>query len=204
MPSCYSKHQTCGHIQQINLDKAATNSLYLTTLDNMSNSTSTHFPLSVAAMFIQSVVYENPVWDIGLQHQIIKNNTNKLFNMEITKVDRYTTKCICPCGALFKNWHDQIHIDLLPNFKRCEKKIFQNHIDFISHLYHEKNEYYHQIILRLVQSTYSILLAKFRLKTSKETNKCLKPTFSSVHKGKVSLPFYVHSDANYETFTVIR
>ena len=132
MPSCYSKYQTCGHIQQVNLDKAATNSL-------------------------------------------------KLFNMEITKVHRYTTKCICPCGTLFKNWHAQIHIDLLPNFKRCEKKIFKNHMDFITHLYHEKNEYYHQIILRLVQSTYSILLAKFRLKTSKETNECQKSTFPSVH-----------------------
>ena len=61
IPSCYSKHQICEHIQQVNLDKAATNSLYLAALDNMSNSTSTHFPLSVAAMFIQSVVYENPV-----------------------------------------------------------------------------------------------------------------------------------------------
>ena len=63
-------------------------------------------------------------------------------------------------------------------------------MDFITHLYHEKNEYYHRIILRLVQSTYSILSAKFQLKNSKDTNECQKPTFCLVHKGKVSLPFY--------------
>ena len=60
-----------------------------------------------------------------------------------------------------------------------------------------------QIILRLVQSIYSIRLAKFWLKNSKDTNECQKQTFSSVHRGKVSLPFYVHSDAEYETFTVV-
>ena len=135
MPSSYSKNQTCGHIQQVNLDKTTTNSLYLAALDNMSNSTFTNFSLSVAAMFIQSVVYKSPVWDIGLQQQLMNNNTDKLFNMEMTKVHRYTTKCICPCGTLFKNWHNQIHI-----------------------------------IPRLVQSTYSILLAKFWLKNLKDTN----------------------------------
>ena len=99
MSPCYSKNNICGHIQQVNLDKATTNTLYLAVLDNMTGTGSCQYPLSLPAMFIQSVVYENPVWDIELQHMIINKNSNKLFNMEIHKVRRYTTKCICPCGG---------------------------------------------------------------------------------------------------------
>ena len=133
----------------------------LAALDNMTSTGSCQYPLSVPAMFIQSVVYENPIWDIGLKHMIINKNSNKLFNMEKDKVQRYTTKCICPCGGLFRNWHNQSHINLLPNFKTCEDKVFYDHMEFIAHLYSKKEEYYHQTILRLVQSTYSVLLAKY-------------------------------------------
>ena len=43
MPLCYSKNQTCGHIQQVNLDKAATNTLYLAALDNMTGTVHVSF-----------------------------------------------------------------------------------------------------------------------------------------------------------------
>ena len=77
-------------------------------------------------------------------------------------------------------------------------------MEFITHIYVTKDDYYHQIILRLVQSTYSVQLAKFRLKASNEVNETKKQTFSSAHKGKVSLSMYVCSSANYETFKVVR
>ena len=122
MPSCYGTNKTCGHIQQVNLDKAAINTLYLTALDKMPNSASDNLPLSVAAMFTQYVVYENPIWDLGLQHQIVSNNTDKLFHMEFKRVSRYTTKYICPCGKLLQSWHHQKRINMLPTFQQCDKK----------------------------------------------------------------------------------
>ena len=135
---------------------------------------------------------------------IINKNSNKLFNMEKDKVQRYTTKCICPCGGLFRNWHNQSHINLFPNFKTCEDKVFDNHMEFIAHLYSKKEEYYHQTILRLVQSTYSVLLTKYQLKMGDQGDEFNKQTFSSIHKGNVTLPSYQMSDASYKTFTIVR
>ena len=172
---------------QVILDNAATNTLYLSALYNMSISDCPQLPISVAAMFIQTILYENPVWDIGLQHKIVTTNLQKIFNMEANKVDQYISKCICPCGVLFWEWHIQNHINELPNFHCCDSSIFKNHLDFIAHLYEQKDKYYHVIILRLVQSTYSILLAKFRQKSSIHTMNDDKQTFSSIHKGKVPL-----------------
>ena len=86
MPSCYTKEKTCGHILKVNLDKAATNTLYISVLDNISDAKSYQLPISVAALFIQSVVYENPLWDIGLQHKIIDTNPQEIFNGELCKV----------------------------------------------------------------------------------------------------------------------
>ena len=86
----------------------------------------------------------------------------------------------------------------------CENKVFHGHMDFIAHLYSKKEEYYHQTILRLVQSTYSVLLAKYRLKTGDQGDEINKKIFSSVHKGKVSLPLYLMSDVTYETFTILQ
>ena len=68
MPSCYTKKKTCSHILKVNLDKATTNTLYLSVLDNMSDTNSYQLPISVAALFIQSVVYENPPVQGGLIH----------------------------------------------------------------------------------------------------------------------------------------
>ena len=119
------KLETCGHIMQVILDNAATNTLYLSALYNMSISDCPQLPISVAAMFIQTILYENPVWDIGLQHKIVTTNPQKIFNMEANKVDWYMSKYICPCGILFRAWHIQTHISELPKFHRCNSRIFK-------------------------------------------------------------------------------
>ena len=135
MPSCYTKKKICGHILKVNLDKATTDTLYLSALDNMSDTNSNQLPISVATLFIQSVVYENQFWDIGLQHKIIDTNPEKIFNAELCKVEQYTSKYICPCGTPFKKLHVQNNITKLPKFRSCDTLFFKDHIDFISHLY---------------------------------------------------------------------
>ena len=109
-----------------------------------------------------------------------------------------------PCGTPFKKWHVQKNITKFPKFRSCDILVFKDHIDFISHLYEAKDDYYHQIILHLVQSTYSLLLAKFKQKFIVHTNMNNKQTFSSIHKGKVTLPTYMHSGSKYETFALQR
>ena len=201
MPSCYSKKQTCGHTLQVELNKAATNSLYLTALDNTSHSTNPDLPVSVAAMFICLVIFQNPIWDVGLQHAIINKNSEKVFKLENERVTTFTSKCVCPCGKIFRRWHEYIHIVNLPTFEVCNTEVFKDHIDFVTHLYKSQHDYFHRIVLHLVQSTYSVLIAK--LKVQVENGHSAK-RFSSIHKGIVSLPSYIESSSKYKTFSIWR
>ena len=67
-------------------------------LENMSPTNIPDLPISVAAMFIHSVIFQNPIWDVGLQHAIINTNREKVFKLENETVSRFTSKCVCPCG----------------------------------------------------------------------------------------------------------
>ena len=103
------------------------------------------------------------------QHEIINKNSEKVFNLENEKVSRFTSKCLCPCGTILGQWHKETHIVNLPTFKGCNTSIFQNHDDFVTHLYASQNDYFHRIVLRFAQRTYSILITKLNVNTPEDT-----------------------------------
>ena len=124
--------------------------------------------------------------------------------MKSVNFQPYTTKCICPCSKLFNKWHRKDFLDKLPNWSSCNSEIYEKTRDFIEHLHVMSKDYYHRIILRVVQSNYSSILAKFRFQTCDDT-KLGSDTlpFSSIHKGTVTLPPYIISSADYESFDYI-
>ena len=67
------------------------------------------------------------------------------------------------------------------------------------------DDYYHQIILRVVQSNYSSLLSKFKLNTPNDdaSTKHGVPSFSSIHKGSITLPPYVCTSCTYQSFEYV-
>ena len=136
LQSCYSKQDTCRHTLQVQLEKAATNTLYLTALDKM-----------------------------------------------------------------LERWHRENHILKLPTFEVCSTSVFPNHVDFVTHLYKSQHDYFHRNVLRLVQSNYSLLIAKLKIKLPEDDS---SKRFSSIHKDIVSLPSYVSSSSKYDTFIVTK
>ena len=72
LPSCYAHTKSCGHVLHAGLPEVATNTLYLTSLEAISDIGTSPSYINVAALIIQTVLFQNPLWDISLQHQLIK------------------------------------------------------------------------------------------------------------------------------------
>ena len=104
-------------------------------------------------------------------------------------------------GKIFEKWQEHTHIDKLPTFEACNTGVFKDHVDFVTHLYRTQYDYFHRIVLHLVQSTYSVLIAKLRVQVPKDDK---VKQFSSIHKGIVSLPSYISSSSKYKTFSIMR
>ena len=98
--------------------------------------------------------------------------------------EKFTKCCVCPCSYMFGEWHKETSIVNLPKFIKCKSNVFTDPMEFIIQLESSKEDYYHRIVMRIVQNLYSSLLAKFTTVDSTSSEK----TFHSVHKGSVSLP----------------
>ena len=198
LPQCYEMGSTCGHVFQIELRQAYKNSLYLTMLDTL-HQTNTSYNSNVASKFIHAVLFTNPLWDLGLQFSLARKKVGVLYNSREKKHNKYTSECVCPCSIILKEWHKDAKIMNLPNFEVCQSEVFKSENEFLEHLCYYKSDYYHQIIMRLVQSTYSVLLSKLKYPSSdhdlSETSR-----FRQIHKGHISLPTYVKSSLKHNTF----
>ena len=204
LPECYKAGSSCGHVLHVDLEESASNTLHLTMLESVGNHSS--HPLEVASSFVDSLIFENPVWDLGLQFAIQKSNSEKLFNLQKESAQKYLSTCICPCSSLFSFWHERSSLSSLPEFIPCEGSVFKDPTTFLKHLHFMRHDYYHRIIMRQVQNLYSSLIAKLKIPDWNTTHS-LSSTVSaeqSIPKGKVSLPTYVFSHSKYDTFTVQR
>ena len=167
----------------------------------MTDISDSHSIVNTAALFILTIIFRNPLWDIGFQHELVKKNDDKLYGQD-TDSKGFTSKCICPCSNLFHNWHKMNHLDILSDFSACSSDIFNNYRELVEHLYSNHDDYYHRIILRVVQCSYSSLISK--IKISSPTTTKAPSSFGALHSGIVSLPPYVSSHSIYETFSVIK
>ena len=200
MPECYKEGKSCGHALHVELIDSARNVFYLTMLESNKNFLPAYYSKTVA-LFIHSVIFRNPVWDIGLQFLLSKKNGNKINTLHNECLTTYSSNCVCPCSRLLSKWHEKCYLNKLHTFEKCDNRVFDNPIDFVNHLHSKSGDYYHRIIMKIVQSLYSSLLAK--LKTKQTTSDHLS-SFASIHKGKVTLPAYVMSGSKYDLFTFKR
>ena len=203
LPGCYKPGDSCGHILHIDLEDTACNTLQLTMLESVSNRKFSHL-LEVSSSFINSLTFENPVWDLGLQFAVAKTNSEKLFNLKKESSQKYLSTCICPFSSLFKYWHETFSLLSLPGFAHCEGSVCKDPMTLLKHLHSMRHDYYHRIIMRQVQNLYSFLIAKLKIPDWNTTPSLgsTSSTLQSIGKGKVSLPTYVFSYSTYKTFTV--
>ena len=201
LPGCYAEGLSCSHIFHVDLDKIVSNTIQLTLLEQAKHRDNQHqTSLINVTSFISKVIKGNPIWDLGLQFSTICANYNRIYTNIKGSAETFTKCCVCPCSQIFRKWHKLMSINTLPDFKECNSSVYSDPMDFIIHLDSCKDEYYHRIIMRIVQNLYSSLLAKF---TTVE-NKSSKKTFHSVHGGTVSLPSYQNTGAKYSIFELTR
>ena len=205
LPDCYQEGDTCGHILHSTLEGCASKTLYLTMLEGLKNE-GPKLPSNVVSSFINYVSFHNPIWDLGLQFMYAKKNSQRVYMQSKESMEKYSTNCVCPCSSLFSNLHRDKNLYQLPNFVECEKKVYTNPISFIGHLHSEKDDFYHRIIMRIVQGRYSSLISKFKVTPSSENKRNGKVvnSFGDVHKGIVKLPPYVKSNSVYDVFNFDR
>ena len=201
LPGCYAKGLTCSHIFHVDLDKIVLNTIHLTLLEQTKcQNDRPEKSLVNITSFICNVIKCNPIWDIGLQFLTIRTNYNGIYTNIKGSAETFTKCCVCPCSYMFGEWHKQKAINILPEFKECKSSVYNDPMDFIVHLESTKDDYYHRIIMRIVQNLYSSLLAKFTTVGSKSCKK----TFHSIHRGTVSLPSYRQTGAKYSIFELTR
>ena len=73
-PKFYGVGKNCGHKLEVNLQEVVGNTMHLTMLESLNDiqDNETQSSINTSAIFILSVLFLNPLWDIGLQLQLIK------------------------------------------------------------------------------------------------------------------------------------
>ena len=148
--------------------------------------------------FIYSVVYWNPIWDIGFQNSMIKQNSGNIFSTEKGNIGSYATKCVCPCSRILNKWQIKHNLNTLPGFCQCKAYIYEDPKSFVKHLYSSKRDFFHLILLQIVQTNYSSILSKIRMQCCKNDDKNIN--FGKIHKGHILLPQKAEETLCYETF----
>ena len=197
LPECYKKGNDCGHVEHVNLENSTIKTLYLTILDHL-NKPENKVSSNTASYFVHYVIYHNPVWDLGLQHKLLSKNYNKDYSTSLINIQTYSNNCVCPCSAIFKKWHEAKGIIKMIQFKQCDSPIFTNTSSFVKHVYSRQDCYYHHIVMRIIQNTYSPLISKLEIKD--EMKKDNVTSFSLTHDIQVKLPPYITSKYEYQSY----
>ena len=198
LPQSYEKGNDCGHTEHVNLENTIINTLFLTVLEHIKGHADNDSSYNTASSFINFTIYQNPVWDLGLQHKLLCRNFNKDYSANLANIRSYNSSCICPCSVIFDPWHQQKGISLMKCFKQCDSDMFGNINSFVTHVYSMQDCYFHRIIMRIIQSTYSPLISKIRIRECEATK--IGTTFSKVHEKKVTLPPYIESNYDYQSY----
>ena len=154
-----------------------------------------------ASKFIHAVLFTNPIWDIGLQFTLAQKKVGILYIPNSKRTVPFSSKCVCPCSSLFRPWHNNNSFSILTKFHSCDSPVYKCHTNFIGHLCSVRSDYYHRILLRLVQSTYSVLLSKLKISTAVECSENIHK-FGMIHKGHISLHSYVKSSSKHQVFVI--
>ena len=126
----------------------------------------------------------------------MSKNYNKDYSTNLTNIETYSNNCVCPCSSIFNKWYQAKGIIKMIQFKQCESPIFMNTNSFVKHVYSRQDCYYHRIVMRIIQNTYSPLISKLQIRDDLKKDK--RPSFSLTHDIQVKLPPYITSKYEYQ------
>ena len=201
LPDCYRRGSSCSHVFHIDMEQTISNTLDLTLLEKTkSQNDKPYISNQTVSSFINCVTRRNPVWDLGLQFLYMNTNPDRMYGNLTAEAKGYTRMCICPCSDILSSWHQYHSFHTFPRFKVCKSGTFEDPFEFVHHIQLQNDDFYHRIIMRIIQSSYSSLLAKFKMKV----NERVEQSFHAIHKGTVTLPPNVATNATYKVFQVTK
>ena len=100
---------------------------------------------------------------------------------------------------MFRKCHCYGFLVKLEQFKNCKIGIFNSPMELVCHLQSDKDDYYHRIVMHIIQNYYSSLLSKFTIALDQVS----KNAFYEKKKD-ISLPSHLKTDSIYSTFDVIK
>ena len=112
----------------------------------------------------------------------------------------FTKKCVCPCSHILRKWHLSYSLSKLSTFRECNSYIFPDPMEFVRHVQSNNDDYYHRIIMRIIQLSYSSLLAKYTSNMLQKTDL----SFHDIHKGAAKLAHYVNTGSIYKIFQITK
>ena len=128
-PKSYLPGKVCWHSLQVDLGHVRYNTIHLTLLDLINDSND---QFRDYMYFIDAVLFNNLIWDIGLQHELMSKNTEKIY---IGDIKNYISQCIYPCSNHFHKWHMRLGIVKYTKFNPCTKIVYEGHINFVKHVH---------------------------------------------------------------------
>ena len=134
LPDCYSKNRSCGHTLHVEQDSNIKTTFQLTLLEHTETTNVSSISNKDAITFIQLVVKQNPIWDLGLQFLNVNRNEGKIYPKSISSNKEYTRKCICPCSEIFDRCRYSTILRKLALYQSCKSGIFDNPMDMVCHL----------------------------------------------------------------------
>ncbi len=82
MPKEYKPNKSCAHLLHVDLELVARKCLYLTMFELLNNHYVKH-QMSGLSYFIYTVIFQNPIWDIGFQHKLALQNNGRIYTSKL-------------------------------------------------------------------------------------------------------------------------
>ena len=86
LPRSYKLNGSCAHVAHVELELVATKSLHLTMFENLKGENMS----GQICFFINSVIFQNPIWYIGVQHKLALKNDGKIYINKLNELRQYT------------------------------------------------------------------------------------------------------------------
>ena len=128
----------CGYTLHIEQNSNIKTTFQLTLLEHIVNTKVSCISTKDTIIFIQLVVKQNPIWDLGLQFLNVNQNPEKIYPNSIEANREYARKCIYPCLVIFEKCQYARKLTRLSEYDSCKSGIFGSPMDFLCHLLSQK------------------------------------------------------------------
>ena len=126
--------------------------------------------LKWSTIFLNSLFYENPVWDLGIQRVCVLTDKKSYSKAQFSKyLELLPDIIVCPCSQFFSGFNSKLELSHSTVCSSYNNGMYTDVDEFVNHLISlSKVCRYHSILYDTFQFSYPSILAKV-LKNNKES-----------------------------------